>query len=177
MRSSKIKLPTQVITAFDMQRKPAVFQRRALQEPVTVTSNGEATLVVMSVAEYQRLRERAETGTLPADQSGQAAYPKVMRRHEAASRLTKHRDELAMLGITHVALFGSVARDQADELSDVDIVVDTADGSAPGLFALSRIREQLERILGRPVDVISRRGLDHTNQLKTRVAADMIDVF
>ena len=177
MRSPKLKLPAQVITAFEMQRKPAVFQRRALQEPVTVTSNGEPTLVVMSVDEYQRLREQAEAVTLPPNPIDQAAYPRVMRRTEAVSRLMKHRDDFAVLGITHVALFGSVARDQADELSDVDVVVDTADGRAPGLFALSRINEQLERILGRPVDVISRRGLEHTKQLKKRVSVDMIDVF
>lgn len=177
MRSFKVKLPAQVVTAFEMQRKPAVFQRRALQEPVTVTSNGEPTLVVMSVGEYQRLRRQADAATLPPDQIEQAAYPRVMRRTEAVSRLKEHRDDLATLGITHVALFGSVARDQADEMSDVDVVVDTADGRAPGLFALARINDQLERILGRPVDVISRRGLDHTKQLKKRVAADMIDVF
>jgi predicted nucleotidyltransferase len=159
-----------------MQRKPAVFQRRALQGPVTVTSNGEPTLVVMSVDAYQRLRDQADA-TLPPDQIGQAAYPQVMRRTEAVSRLINHREDLAAFGIAHVALYGSVARDQADELSDVDVVVDTADGSAPGLFALSRVTEQLERILGRPVDVISRRGLEHTKHLKQRVAADMIDVF
>lgn len=177
MRNRSPRLPPQVVTAFEMQRKPAAFQRRALQEPVTVTSNGEPTLIVMSVAEYQRLRDRAASGTLPPDQIEQPAYPRVMRRTEAVTRLKDHRDELARLGITHVALFGSVARDQADELSDVDIVVDTVDGRAPGLFALSRINDQLERILGRPVDVISRRGLDHTKQLKKRVAPDMIDVF
>lgn len=177
MRKPVAKLPSQVVTAFEMQRRPAAFQRRALQEPVTVTSNGEATLVVMSVAEYQRLRDQAEGAAFPPDQTEQPAYPRVMRRTEAVSRLKDHRDDLLRLGITHVALFGSVARDQADELSDVDIVVDTADGRAPGLFALSRINDQLERILGRPVDVISRRGLEHTKQLKKRVAADMINVF
>lgn len=177
MRNRIAKLPPQVVTAFEMQRKPAAFQRRALQEPVTVTSNGEPTLVVMSVAEYQRLRDQAEGATFPPDQTEQPAYPRVMRRTEAVSRLKNHRDDLLRLGITHVALFGSVARDQADELSDVDIIVDTEDGRAPGLFALSRINDQLERILGRPVDVISRRGLEHTNQLKKRVAPDMIDVF
>jgi prevent-host-death family protein len=177
MRSQLPTLPVQVITAFEMQRKPAAFQRRALQEPVTVTSNGEPTLVVMSVDEYRRLRDQAEAATLPPDQTGRPAYPSVMRRTEAVSRLTEHRDDLAKLGITHVALFGSIARDQADEMSDVDVIVDTTDGRAPGLFALSRINEQLERILGRPVDVISRRGLDHAKKLKKRIAADMIDVF
>ncbi len=175
MRS--VELPKQVITAMEMQRKPAAFQRRALQEPVTVTSNGEPTLVVMSVAEYERLRDRAGSGAIAPDQNPEADYPRVMHRAEAVSRLKAHRSELATLGIAHVALFGSVARDQADEMSDVDVVVDTADGRAPGLFALSRINGRLERILGRPVDVISRRGLDHTKHLKKRVAVDIIDVF
>ncbi len=170
------RLPTKTLTAFDMQRRPAAFQRQALQEPVTITSNGEPTLVVMSVAEYARLRERGERN-LPPDQIREAAYPKVMKRQDAVTRIHQHRDDLAKLGIAHVSLFGSVARDTADELSDVDVIVDTADGRAPGLFALSRITAQLEEILGREIDVISRRGLNHTKRLKQRVAADMIDVF
>jgi uncharacterized protein len=169
-------LPSTTLTAFDMQRRPAAFQRQALQGPITITSNGEPTLVVMSVAEYARLRERAD-GNLPPDQIGEAAYPKVMKRQDAITRIHQHRDDLAKLGIAHVSLFGSVARDTADELSDVDVIVDTADGKAPGLFALSRITAQLEAILGRQVEVISRRGLNHTKRLKQRVATDVVDVF
>ena len=131
MRSHVIQLPPQIVTAFEMQRKPAAFQRRALQEPITVTSNGEPTLIVMSVAEYQRLRDQAEGCTLPPDQIEQPAYPRVMRRTEAVSRLKDHRDDLLRLGITHVALFGSVARDQADELSDVDIIVAEGPSNSP----------------------------------------------
>lgn len=88
-----------------------------------------------------------------------------------------HRDELSKLGVARMSLYGSVARDQADEQSDVDIIVDTPDGQAPGLFRLAQITDELERILGRPVDVISRRGLDHTKWLKRRIAIDLIHVF
>jgi predicted nucleotidyltransferase len=70
-----------------------------------------------------------------------------------------------------------VARNTADELSDVDVVVDTADGRAPGLFKLAQIQDQLEAILGRPVDVISRRGLDNTKKLKRHVNAELVNVF
>lgn len=80
-------------------------------------------------------------------------------------------------GVAHLSLYGFEARDQADEFSDVDVVVDTADGEAPGLFRLAQISDQLEKILGRPIDVISRRGLEQTTSLKRRVAAHLVHVF
>lgn len=64
MRSKKTdqtELPRQRISAFEMQRKPAAFQRRVLEAPVTITSNGEPTIVAMSVSEYRRLRARARS--------------------------------------------------------------------------------------------------------------------
>ena len=100
-----------------------------------------------------------------------------MDKTDALNLLRRHRDKLAKLGVAHLSLYGSVARDQANEQSDVDVIVDTSDGRAPGLFRLARISDELERILGRPVDVISRRGLDHTKALKRRVAIDLVDVF
>ncbi len=156
--------------AADSLRLATAFQREALQAPVTITSNGEPTLVAMSITEYQRLQARA-------DESTERAYPRVMNRSDALERLRDQRDVLTKLGVAHLSLFGSVARDQADEFSDVDVVVDTADGTAPGLFKLGEIAEQLEHILGRSVDVISRAGLDHTKKLKRRVAADLVHVF
>lgn len=100
-----------------------------------------------------------------------------MRRDTAIEILRSHRQQLALLGVAHLSVFGSVARDEAGDLSDVDVVVDTPDGGAPGLFRLARISSALERILGSPVDVISRRGLDHTTDLKQRIAAEAVHVF
>jgi prevent-host-death family protein len=173
MHKASDQIPDRAITAFEMQRRPAAFQRQALQGPVTITSNGEPTLVAMSVAEFQRPQARANR----ADGNANGAYPRVVNRSDALQRLMQYRDVLTELGVAHLALFGSVARDEADELSDVDIVIDTADGEAPGLFKLAAISDQLEAILGRSVDVISRRGLDHTKRLKGRIAADLVDVF
>ena len=147
-----------------------------MREPVTITSNGEPTLVVMSVDAYEKLQERAQPKSL-AGGGDEQGYTPIMERTRAIARLLENRDALAKLGVAHVALYGSVARNTADELSDVDVVVDSADGKALGLFALARITEQLEQILGRSVDVISRRGLDHTKRLKQRVAADLVDVY
>lgn len=91
--------------------------------------------------------------------------------------LSRHRDELIALGAVHLSLFGSTARDFATADSDVDIVVDSADGGPLGLFRLVRISEALERLLARRVDLISRSGLNHAQGLKAKVAGDLVDVF
>ena len=140
---------------------------------MTITSDGEPTLVAMSIAEYQRLRGRVRG----ADGSTDRACSRVVNRSDVLERLRDHRDDLTRLGITHLALFGSVARDQADDLSDVDVVVDTTDGTAPGLFKLGEIADQLEHIPGRSVDVISGAGLEHAKKLKHRAAADLVNVL
>lgn len=54
-------------------------------------------------------------------------------------------------GLTHVTLFGSYARGDADEQSDVDLVVET---SRPLGFARGALYSELEQELGRPVDIV-----------------------
>ena len=54
-------------------------------------------------------------------------------------------------GLTRVTLFGSYARGEADNASDVDLVVET---SRPLGFARGAIYNELEQELGRPVDII-----------------------
>jgi hypothetical protein len=71
-RSDVARLPSLVMTALEMQRRPAAFKRQALNEPVTITSNGEPVLVVMSVEEYRRLKDGP--GSIGVPQSSQAGY-------------------------------------------------------------------------------------------------------
>jgi hypothetical protein len=101
----------------------------------------------------------------------------VLKRAEALARLRRHQPELTRLGVAHLSVFGSVARDTAEEASDVDVVVDSPDGSPLGLFRLARVAEALERILDRPVDVISRAGLNHASAMRRLIAADIVDAF
>ena len=64
---------------------------------------------------------------------------------DAASRAAQKH------GLTKVTLFGSYARGDADDASDVDLVVET---STPLGFARGAIYNELERELGCPVDPI-----------------------
>ncbi len=60
-------------------------------------------------------------------------------------------------GVESLALFGSVARDEADESSDVDIVVSL---SKPLGLAFIQLSDHLERILERKVDLITATTLE-----------------
>ena len=68
-----------------------------------------------------------------------------MRRDEALRLLTEHRAELEDMGVTSLALFGSVARDEAGPESDVDVIIDVR-GSFD-LFDLAAVHLRLEEIL------------------------------
>ena len=74
-----------------------------------------------------------------------------MRRDKVLNILMKHKQELRdRYGVTRLGIFGSVARDEAAESSDVDVVVDME----PNLFARVRLKEDLESFLGTRVDLV-----------------------
>jgi hypothetical protein len=54
-------------------------------------------------------------------------------------------------GVTRMGIFGSVARGEQHEGSDVDIYVE---GTLHGFFALSSIKQELEDLLGCKVDIV-----------------------
>lgn len=65
----------------------------------------------------------------------------------------------------NVRVFGSVARGEANEQSDVDLLVHFRDGAS--LFDLIDLKEDAEKMLGRAVDVVSDGGL--SPYLKDRI--------
>jgi uncharacterized protein len=84
----------------------------------------------------------------------------ILRKYMEAHRLE--------MGILAMGVFGSVARNEAGQDSDVDVVVSL---SKPNLFTLSRIRQDLEQELHHHVDLISYR--ERMNPfLKMRIERD-----
>lgn len=80
-----------------------------------------------------------------------------MRRAYVLETLQAHRDEIRALGVRSLAIFGSVARDEAIESSDVDVLVDF---DKPGTFdAFMELKERLEAWLGANVDLVTRKAL------------------
>jgi uncharacterized protein len=97
-----------------------------------------------------------------------------MKRDEAIERLRRHESELKALGIDHLYLFGSTARDEAREESDVDLFFDHPEGSL-GLFELIDVKEAAARILGRHADIMTRRNLHPV--LRARIESSAQQVF
>jgi hypothetical protein len=78
--------------------------------------------------------------------------------HEAlTATLQSHRNQLNGLGIKSLKLFGSAARGEAREDSDVDLLVEF--DHPVGLFHFARARRELAAILGRRVDLVTPAGL------------------
>jgi predicted nucleotidyltransferase len=93
-----------------------------------------------------------------------------MKRDEILQLLAAHRQELARFSVKSLAIFGSVARDEARPDSDVDILVEFAE--AVGLFEFVRLKDYLETLLDRPVDLVSPDALKE--QLRERILKEAV---
>ena len=86
--------------------------------------------------------------------------------------LKQFKDTQAMkYGIQKIGLFGSVARGEHQEGSDVDVCFE---GNAMGLFALARLKGELEALLGVSVDLLRMRKQLDGSVLKESVMRDII---
>jgi hypothetical protein len=62
--------------------------------------------------------------------------------------------------VRELALFGSVLREDFRDDSDIDILVEYEPNAPVGLYEHFDLGEELARLLGRNVDLISKRGLN-----------------
>ena len=75
-----------------------------------------------------------------------------MTRDELLAILHKYKEDYAeKYGIIEIGIFGSFARDEAGDASDVDIYVETR---TPNPFILVHIKEDIEQQIQRHVDII-----------------------
>ncbi|OGK08568.1 MAG: hypothetical protein A2W80_05345 [Candidatus Riflebacteria bacterium GWC2_50_8] len=74
-------------------------------------------------------------------------------------------------GVQRIGVFGSVARDVADEDSDVDLLVEMP----PDLYAMVHLKEMLEDALQSRVDLIRYRK-DLSPFLKARIDREAVNV-
>ena len=64
--------------------------------------------------------------------------------------------------ITEFALFGSVLRDDFRPDSDIDVLVTFAPGASWRFYDLISIREELESLFGRPIDLVEKRLVERS---------------
>ena len=91
-------------------------------------------------------------------------------------RFMAGREEILRLAASHgtrnIRIFGSVARGEADESSDVDFLVDMEPGRT--LLDMGGLLMDLQALLGRQVDIISARGL--TPSIRDQVLREAVSL-
>src|SRR5450432_146796 len=97
-----------------------------------------------------------------------------MDRDAAIATLKAHEAELKRLGVEHLYLFGSTARGEAREDSDIDLFFDYEKGKF-GVFELMDVRERTTAILGHKADVMTRDSLHKI--LRERIESAAVMVF
>ena len=94
-----------------------------------------------------------------------------MNYNEVQTILRQHRPELDACGVASIGIFGSVARGDAHERSDVDVLVEFA-----GPASFDRYMDVvllLQEWLGRRVDVITPRSLARRPEWRDQVLAEV----
>jgi predicted nucleotidyltransferase len=97
-----------------------------------------------------------------------------MDRTQAISLLRRHEADLKRLGVERLFIFGSTARGDAREDSDVDLFFDYEKGKL-GLFELMDVKEYAAAILGRKTDIMTRDSLHKA--LREKIEATAVRVF
>jgi hypothetical protein len=131
------------LTQAELARRAGTSQAAVARYEGGAVSPSVATLERLLHAAGSRL-ELTTTPATPTDLSG-----------SRAARVRRHRLEIIRLakaaGATNVRIFGSVARGEDDEESDIDLLVDY--DVTRGLIPLIGLNRELEELLASRVDV------------------------
>ena len=100
-----------------------------------------------------------------------------MRKAEVLSILRSNAAAFRAMGVAHLALFGSVARDETNADSDIDFVIAGPPEPPITVLRMAQAQAALERLLGRKVDLIAAQGLDQAPEMRARIAADLTQAF
>ena len=76
-----------------------------------------------------------------------------MTRDAIIATLKAREPDLRRLGARHIALFGSVARGEASEASDIDILVDLQPDAPIGVFEYVGLTQFIADLFPMPVDL------------------------
>jgi uncharacterized protein len=77
-----------------------------------------------------------------------------MDRQSVIKRISDNKAALQAIGLKRVSLFGSTARGDATQISDVDLAVTLDEEAAIDLFRFAAMSEKLSRLVGARVDLV-----------------------
>ena len=77
-----------------------------------------------------------------------------------------------------LALFGSVVRDDFGPESDIDVLVSFDPEARPTLFDIVRMQDELSRLSGHPVDLVTRAAVEASrNYIRRKAILDSAEVI
>jgi predicted nucleotidyltransferase len=80
--------------------------------------------------------------------------------------------------ISEMSVFGSVLREDFRSDSDIDILVSFQDSVPWGLLEFSRMKRELENLLGRKVDLLTKKSIEQShNWIRQREILDTAQVI
>lgn len=86
---------------------------------------------------------------------------------EIKNKLSQHKTEVEQkFNVSELGVFGSYVRDEQNKESDVDILVDFKEPI--GLFKFMDLEEFLHKLLGKRIDLVSKKAL------KPRIGAHVL---
>lgn len=95
---------------------------------------------------------------------------------EAIRAIRSSRNELERHGVAHVSIFGSVARGDTSEASDIDLIVEPSRPQDFSLVDLDRVRSLLGGALRSPVDLFTSETI-RRSRFAREAAQDAVDAF
>lgn len=182
-----------VVTAADMQRRSAEVQRMAMREPVFIAHHGTPRYALLSLEDLVWTgahRALVASEAVPDDLKRQlidladqidmapqalAPSPAIPRLPWVRRIIAQHADDLRAIGVEGLWVFGSVARDQPTDASDIDVLVAFGGEKTVSLLDLGRISYDLAEWLGRRVDVA--RWEDLPEDVAARLRSEAVRVL
>lgn len=98
-----------------------------------------------------------------------------MPRDDVIKRLKDSEAQLRASGVLHAALFGSVARGEQNENSDIDILVELDPARIVTMFDYASLKDEVQSLFPVSVDVVDREALKPL--LRPQALADAIYAF
>jgi predicted nucleotidyltransferase len=108
-------------------------------------------------------------------QDGFMSMEKWINREEVIERLKSNKEKyFKQFGVRLIGLFGSFARDEANEKSDIDILYEIEENKKLSLFAYLKLISELEKDFHAKIDLVRTATLKP--QIKSYVYRDLVYV-
>ena len=98
-----------------------------------------------------------------------------MRTVEIVAKLESLRPKFEAEGVEHLAIFGSRARGDHTESSDLDLLIDAAPSCKFSILNLVGVEHIVADSTGLPANAFMRRSLD--SSFRNSISSDVIEVF